>query len=240
MKEIVLKNNKIVIWLVVLFVCIVIPIVGVKYQIIYTESNAKKNAEFNDEYNGELKNISYKYGSKYGLADRHTHNIVEKPFADFIGDFNDYGIAFFKVKDLTGIVNNEGKILMQPTMDKIKTSTSLEYEEKLISTFGYYDTKADKWGVVSMEGKVLVPPILPYFDCFFSDEIFIYSDNKNNSFTRNEKQKLKFMNIKGEKINFPIIYSIEKVGENYVFKDAETNLYGIANENLKNNRRTIY
>ncbi|MEI5989800.1 hypothetical protein A5881_001293 [Enterococcus termitis] len=233
MKEIVLKNNKIVIWLGVLFVCIVVPIVGVKYQIIYTESNAQKNAEFNDEYNGGLKNISYKYGCKYGLADRYTHNIVVKPFADFIGAFNDYGIAFFEVKGLTGLVSNEGEILMQPTMTKIKTPTRFGYEKKLISAFGYYDTKKDKWGLVNIEGKTLVSPILPYFDCFFSDEIFIYSDNKNNSFARNEKQKLKFMNIKGEKIDFPIFYSIEKVGGNYLFKDVETNLYGIANKDLE-------
>lgn len=191
------------------------------------------NAKFEGQYTGEFKNIIYKYGSKYGLAERYNHNIIVKPFADYIGTFNDYGLAFYEVKGLVGIVNNDGEIIKQPTMTNIAMFNELRYTGGLNYIFGYYDTKEKKWGVIDNEGRMLISPKLPYFHKFISDKIFTYSDNASSVYNTDEGQKLKLMNINGEIIDFPAFYSFERIGENHLFKDVETNLYGIANKDLE-------
>lgn len=197
-------------------------------QLFYAEWAVKEYAVFYDKYD-EHENIVFCYGGRYGLADKETHAVILKPFAKWLGDFNDEGIAIYNdiETSLYGLVNNEGKIILQPVMDEY-VFPKKSYNHEIDTTIAYYDDTKEKWGVVDCFGEIKIEPVLSFVQEYLNEQTIIYSDNLEQ-----KESKKKLMTIEGEKIDLAEFYEIEKIGQNYAYKDAETSLYGVVDQQFQ-------
>jgi hypothetical protein len=224
---------------ILLFICGLVFLTVLDEQLIQAEWAVNLKATFLDNRDTkDLQNIVYRYGGKYGLADKKTHEKITKPFAKYIHPFNSHGIAVFEdtATENSGLVNNQGDIIMEPVMTDFKTPKE-EFENPSIMVYCDADTKL--WGIVDSSGKIKVEPSIKYFHEFLEQDIILYSDvaaasEKTADTKEDEEVKIpkKLMTTDGEQIDLKEFYEIEKIGNNYIYQDTETLLCGIADEHF--------
>jgi hypothetical protein len=152
---------------ILLFICGLVFLTVLDEQLIQAEWAVNLKAYFYDDEKDtkDLQNVVYGYGGKYGLADKKTHELITNLFAKKIYSFNSHGIAVFEdaVTENSGLVNNQGDIIMEPVMTDFRRSGD-EFENPSIMVYCDADTKL--WGIVDSSGKIKVEPSIKYFHEF--------------------------------------------------------------------------
>ncbi|MDR0228224.1 MAG: WG repeat-containing protein [Flavobacteriaceae bacterium] len=92
----------------------------------------------------------FNYGVALVLSDKEWHYInKEGIFIEKIDKAYGFkaGVAFYKIEDKVGLLDNQGEVIITPTYDKIVYLNDTYFKASLNG----------KWGVVDNSGKVLIP-----------------------------------------------------------------------------------
>ncbi len=99
-----------------------------------------KVKEFNSGLALVLKDDKWNY-----IDDSNT--ILKTPVQEKYYDFNDYGVAFFRLGKKIGLLGTDGKIIIEPTYDVIKPFVD-----------GYARVRnGDNWGMIDKKGEIFIP-----------------------------------------------------------------------------------
>lgn len=99
-----------------------------------------KVKDFNSGYALVLKNDTWNY------IDR-SNKILNTPVQEKYYDFNEDGVAFFRIEKKIGLLGTDGKLIMEPTYDVIKSFVD-----------GYARVaNGDNWGMIDKKGIVFIP-----------------------------------------------------------------------------------
>lgn len=113
---------------------------------------------------------------KYGCINKLGEIII--PFKyDFLGDFNNDGIAKFKENSKYGLIDKNGNIIIQAEYDDIRYTASRIAAVK----------KGEKWGYIDFNGRIICPFTLDEAYAFPDDEMFasIYVNGKQGYINTN-------------------------------------------------------
>ena len=164
-----------------------------------------KVKSFNSGYALVLKDDQWQYINSSGTT-------LNTPIKEKYYDFDESGVAFYRVEKKLGLIGTDGKVFLEPTYDVIKPFVN-----------GYAKVgNNDMWGMISKSGSVYIP--LEYdelgdynskavwarkgesFGVISSgtfnivanaDKIWDFTDDSNLSYARSDK-KIGFINTKAE------------------------------------------
>ncbi len=95
---------------------------------------------FNSGYALVLKDDQWNYIDTSG-------NILNTPVQEKFYDFNERGIAFYRIGKKIGLMNTNAKVILEPTYDVIKPFVDGHARVR----------NGDMWGMIDLTGKVTIP-----------------------------------------------------------------------------------
>ena len=160
---------------------------------------------FNAGYALVLKDDQWNYIDKSGT-------VLQTPVQEKYYDFNEYGVAFYRVDKKIGLIDTNGKVILEPTYEVMKPFVNGQARVRQGDLWGMIDAagkitihvsynelsdnsgkavwgaKGESFGVITSNGFEIVEN---------ADKIWDFTDNSNLTYARSDK-KIGFINTKGE------------------------------------------
>ena len=164
--------------------------------------------------------LVYRIGYKYGLLDYRKNKEITPPLYNDISPIKPFSSNLFSFEQngKYGVINQKGKILIQPVFDDI----GYNFSSNLLSA-----KKGGKYGFVNKKGKFVINPIFSFvFD--FKEGKAVFCDSIS------QKRKCGIIDGKGDIIVKPIY---DYIGNNnaekniYIIKQGDK--YGVINDKMK-------
>ncbi len=171
--------------------------------------------QFNSALHFRNKTAVVKIDSLYGLIDTAGNYLIDLAYTSI--ENRDSGFVIIEKHGKFGLATPNGKILISPRYLEIRKFSRNDF---LSYKWG------DKWGIISINGRVLTGSIFP------TESYFYYNKSLKNLVAFKEKRKWGIYDLNGHIIHTPPVYTDIDELHNNLYDITLNDKHGLLDENL--------